>query len=124
MATRKKSTEVIDPNAPILKEIMSEGRNSGGTYYNSVDGLSILRLLHTVTTLGGMVTFWRDSNNLRLCFSVRLWNQPLSYNVNDASDFPAISEDIVGKLSKYLADKKLPPPPPLEPLHLLPKPKK
>jgi hypothetical protein len=60
--------------------------------------------------LGGMVTFWHDSINQRLCFSMRLWGEARSYNVEQASQFPMVSESVVGKLVKVMQTKKLAPP--------------
>jgi hypothetical protein len=113
MATRKKPLQEKDPNAPSLKEILSDNSNSVSDSYNLVDPISTIRLIYCVTALGGMVTFWHDSVNERLCFSLRLWGEARSYNVEHASQFPGVSESVVGKLVKVMqSQKKAPPVPP------------
>lgn len=124
MATRKRPSQEKNPDDPSLSEILSDSSDSVGNSYALVDSLAILRLIYCVSSLGGMVTFWRDSNNQRLCFSMRLWGEVRSYNFDHAAEFVAVSEPLVEKLSKVLATKKLPPPPPPTPLHLVPKPDK
>lgn len=124
MATRKKTGAVPDENQPSLSEVLSDSSDSERVTWSDTNSLSILRLIHCVSCLGGMVTFWVDSNNSRICFSMRLWNQQRSYNIDHASQVPSVTEPIVGKLSKYLLERKLPAPPALPPLELVAKPKK
>lgn len=111
MATRKRPQEEKDPNAPSLKEVLSDGSDTIGPTYASVDSLAILRIIYTVSALGGMVTFWVDSVNQRICFSMRLWGEARSFQVDDPGQFSLISEPLVGKLSPHLQKKKFPPPP-------------
>lgn len=124
MPARRKTNEVKDPDAPSLKEILSDSGSSVMPTFAGVDSLAIVRLIHSVSSLGGMVTFWVDSNNQRLCFSMRLWGEARSYNLDDPSQFASISEPIVAKLAKVMQTKKLPPPPPLTLLHSPVKPDK
>ena len=112
MAARRTSRQEIDPDAPTLKEVLSDSGDSRRVAFNSVDSLAVIRLVHSVSSLGGMVTFWVDSSNDRLCFSMRLWNDRRSYQIEDPSQFRLVSEPIVEKLSKFMAEKKIPPPPP------------
>lgn len=119
MATRKSKIEEKDPNAPSLKEILSDGVDSSGPTYHGANSVAVLRLIYAVTALGGMVTFWTDSANQRLCFSMRLWGERRSYDIDDPSQVSLTTEPIVAKLSKVLHSKKYPPPPPLEPLRLV-----
>lgn len=111
MATRKKGTSNEGVESPNLSEILSDGNDSEWGGFASVDSVATLRLIYAVSALGGMVTFWDDRANKRVCFSVRLWGGHKSYQVDEPLQFGLISEPVVAKLTKYMMDKKLSPPP-------------
>jgi len=111
MPPRKTKTPERGPDEPTLAQILQDDSSAIGDTYHTVDAVSIQRLVYTVTALGGMVTFWVDSAHKRLCYSMRLWGEHRSYQIDLAAQFTQVSEPVVEKLSKVLATKKLPPPP-------------
>jgi hypothetical protein len=112
MTTRRRKE--VDPNAEPeinLDDLLSEGGNAGGPYWGSADSHTCIRLIHTVTTLGGFVTFWTDGTNQRLSFSVRVGTGKRSYDLEEAEQFIRIAESVIGKLSPSLLSRKKPGPP-------------
>lgn len=113
---RRKPPE--DPNAisiPSLKEILQADTTDQRDLFASVDPLSLIRLVHAICSLGGMVTFWDDRNNSRLCFSLRLGSERKSYNCQTHQELERVAEDLVGKFTPSLRSHNIPPPPPPTP---------
>jgi len=113
MPARKKADNAAEKETYNLQEILQDDGSTEYDNYSNVDSVAIQRLIYAVSSLGGMVTFWYDNNNKRLCFSMRLFGGHKSYQIDDAAQFTQISEPIIGKLTRIMQEKKLPPLPPL-----------
>jgi len=114
MPAKRKTVNASEEEAISLQAILQDDGNSERDSYSSVDSVAIQRLIYCISSLGGMVTFWYDSNNSRLCFSMRLFGGQRSYQIDDATQFPAVSESVVSKLTPVMVSKKLSPPQPLK----------
>ena len=115
MTTRRKKTDDVQDEETIsLAEILQGDSDSGGPYYGIVDSNTCLRLIHSATAVGSFITFWRDSTNQRICFSVRLGTQKRSYQVEEAEEFVQVAESVIGRLAPVLIARKKPAPPPIK----------
>lgn len=113
--TRRKTPDVNPNEQPIqsLNALLSEGDSDSLDSFSDVNARSLERLVYCVSALGGMVTFWYDRANYRLCFSMRLGSDKKSYQVETAEQFNLTAEYVVSKLTPALQSlKKRPPNPP------------
>jgi len=113
MPSKKKPTSDSSDDAIDLKTLLQDDSETERDSYAGVDSMAVIRLIHCVSCLGGMVTFWYDGNNGRLCFSMRLFGGQRSYQIDNSAQFAQVSEPIVSKLTPIMQTKKQTPPPPL-----------
>lgn len=113
MATKKRSYDENIPEGFSLNDVLQDSSNSVGLHYGSVNGNTIRRLNHCVGELGGMVTYYVDHNNQRLCFSVRIGSEKRGYQCESVEHLEQTIEAFIGKLTPALVRlKKAPPPKP------------
>ena len=112
MTTRKGiPKDAINSESVKLSEILQGDSDSVSVAFGDTDGSTIRRLNHTVGELGGMVTYWVDSVNGRLCFSVRVGSEKRSYQAETGEQFNRSAEAFIEKLLPALGrlKKRLPP---------------
>lgn len=115
MTTRKRGTNAQDTTENINLNLLLSDTASGDTLgFNTVSPSRLLRLTTAVTGLGGMVTYWVDSANSRLCVSMRIGSEKRSYNTDTAEQFNQLIEQLTNKLAVGLQQLKKPPLPPLD----------
>ena len=96
-----------------LSELLQDDSNTIGPSFGDTDGLAIRRLNHVVGELGGMVTYWVDHTNQRLCFSVRIGSEKRPYQAESVEQFNQQCEQFTSRLAPALKRLGKKPPPPL-----------
>lgn len=111
MARKTVKHETPSPEGLSLAELLQDDSDNVLPSFGDTNGLAGRRLLHAVGELGGMVTYFVDHTNSRLCFSVRIGSDKRSYNAETAEELDRLMEQFVGKLIPALNRLKKPPPP-------------
>lgn len=111
-ARRKTNVNPDEQSVPSLADLLSEGDSASLDSFGDTDPNTLQRLTYVVTALGGMVTYWYDSPNRRMCLSMRLGAEKKSYQVDTAVQFDMVAESVVSKLTPALQRTLKPPPKP------------
>jgi hypothetical protein len=115
MTTRRKKVTTDDSTETVsLSQLLSPDSDSSRITYGDLDGNTLARLGHVITEVGGFATYWLDSDNSRICLSVRLGAEKKSYNFEAPEEFKRVAEDIIGKLTPALQRMGRKPPPPIK----------
>lgn len=113
-ARRKASSDATTPEGFSLTTLLSDAGDSKRDTYGDTNSNVLRRLTYAACELGGMVTYFYDSANQRLCFSVRVGSEKKSYQCETAEQFNQQAEQFIERVGAILLKMGKAPPPPLD----------